>query len=181
MKIKSMILVALFASITAVFSIIPGIPLPFSPVPITLQVFAVLLSGAMLGPKLGALSQVVYLLLGVIGLPVFSGGAAGLSVLVGATGGYLIGFPLASFVFGYFLTQKKSMFGVNTIIAVLLSLAIIYIPGTLWLGHTLSLSLTKAFTIGSLPYIPLDLVKAVLVLLLAAPVRKRLQSAKLIN
>ena len=181
MKIKSMTLVALFASITAVFSIIPGIPLPFSPVPITLQVFAVLLSGAMLGAKLGALSQVVYLFLGVIGLPVFSGGAAGFSVLVGATGGYLIGFPIASFIFGYCVTRKGSMLGVHTILAVVLSLAIIYIPGTLWLGHILSLSLAKAFTIGSLPYIPLDLVKAVLVLLLAAPVRKRLQAAKLID
>ena len=180
MKVKSMILVALFASITAVFSIIPGIPLPFSPVPITLQVFAVLLSGALLGAKLGALSQVVYLLLGIIGLPVFSGGTAGLSVLVGATGGYLIGFPIAAFVFGTFITRKTSPFWINALIAVILSLAIIYIPGTLWLGHILSLSLSKAFTIGSLPYIPLDLVKAVLVLLLATPVRKRLQSAKLI-
>lgn len=174
-----MILVALFASITAVFSLIPGIPLPFSPVPITLQVFAVFLSGALLGAKLGGLSQIVYLALGAIGLPVFSGGTGGLSILVGATGGYLIGFPIAAFIFGYLLHKNEKFSWIHASLAVMCALLVIYIPGTLWLAYTFKLSIVKAFTIGSLPYIPLDVVKSILVLTLAMPLKKRLRQAKL--
>ena len=87
MKTKSMILVALFAAITSVLALLPAIPLPFSPVPITFQVIGIFLAGAILGPRLGFLSQLVYLLLGSIGLPVFAGGSAGFSVILGPTGG----------------------------------------------------------------------------------------------
>jgi biotin transport system substrate-specific component len=92
-----MIYAAMFGAATAMGAYIM-IPLP--PVPITLQTLFVVLAGALLGGRLGALSQVVYLLLGIIGLPVFHGGKGGLGILLGPTGGYLVGFIAAAYVVG---------------------------------------------------------------------------------
>ncbi|MDP3765716.1 MAG: biotin transporter BioY [Nanoarchaeota archaeon] len=106
-KLKGMVFAALFAALTAAVAWFK-IPLPFTPVPITLQTLVVLLSGAMLGPYYGALSMAVYIAVGAIGLPVFAGGASGIGVLLGPTGGYLFSYPIASFVTGKML-EKKSL------------------------------------------------------------------------
>lgn len=105
-KLKGMVFAALFAAFTAAVAWFK-IPLPFTPVPITLQTLAVLLSGAMLGPYYGALSMIVYLALGALGLPVFAGGSSGIGALLGPTGGYLFSYPLASFVIGKMLEKKR--------------------------------------------------------------------------
>lgn len=183
MKTKSMILVAIFAALTSVLALLPAIPLPFSPVPITFQVLGVFLAGAILGKKLGALSILVYLLLGSIGLPVFAGGNAGFSVILGPTGGYLIGFPIAAFLCGWFIElgdAKKITRPFAYALSILLGILSIYIIGTIQLSLVLGLSLQKAFMIGSLPYIPLDLVKIVLAFMIGIPTRSRLKSAKLL-
>lgn len=105
-KLKGMIFAALFAALTAAVAWFK-IPLPFTPVPITLQTLAVLLSGAMLGSYYGALSMMIYIGVGAIGLPVFAGGSSGIGVLLGPTGGYLLSYPVASFVIGKMLEKKK--------------------------------------------------------------------------
>ena len=105
-KLRGMVFAALFAAFTAAVAWF-RIPLPFTPVPITLQTLAVLLSGAMLGPYYGALSMIIYLALGAIGLPVFAGGSSGIGALLGPTGGYLLSYPLASFVIGKMLEKKR--------------------------------------------------------------------------
>lgn len=105
-KLKGMIFAALFAALTGAVAWF-RIPLPFTPVPITLQTLMVLLSGAMLGPVYGALSMIVYLLLGAIGLPVFAGGSSGVAALFGPSGGYLFSYPVAAFVIGYMMQKKK--------------------------------------------------------------------------
>ena len=105
-KLKGMVFAALFAALTAAVAWFK-IPLPFTPVPITLQTLVVLLSGAMLGAYYGALSMIIYLSLGVIGLPVFAGGSSGIGVLFGPTGGYLFSYPIAAFVIGKMLENKK--------------------------------------------------------------------------
>jgi len=94
-------LTSLFAVLTALGAYII-IPLPFTPVPITMQTFFVYLAAAILGSRLGTLSMVIYLCLGVAGLPVFHGGLAGFGVLGGPTGGYIFGFILGSYVIGMF-------------------------------------------------------------------------------
>ena len=104
--IKGMMFAALFAALTAAVSPIK-IPLGFTPVPITLQTLMVLLSGALLGAYLGALSQFLYLLVGALGLPVFAGGSFGLGAILGPTGGYLMSYPIAAFVVG-FIYQKRN-------------------------------------------------------------------------
>ncbi|MBI2656788.1 biotin transporter BioY [Candidatus Woesearchaeota archaeon] len=105
-KLKGMVFAALFAALTAAVAWFK-IPLPFTPVPITLQTLMVLLSGAMLGPYYGALSMIIYLILGAIGLPVFAGGSSGVGALLGPTGGYLFSYPVAAFVIGYMLQKKR--------------------------------------------------------------------------
>lgn len=105
-KLKGMVFSALFAALTGAVAWF-RIPLPFTPVPITLQTLMVLLSGAMLGPYYGALSMIIYLMLGAIGLPVFAGGSSGVAALLGPTGGYLFSYPVAAFVIGYMLKKKK--------------------------------------------------------------------------
>lgn len=87
------------ASIIAVLSFI-SIPLPFSPVPITLQTLGVMLSGLLLGPQLGSISVGLYLIAGTLGLPIFAGGAAGIGVLMGPSGGYLLGFLPGAWMIG---------------------------------------------------------------------------------
>ena len=105
-KLKGMVFAALFAALTAAVAWFK-IPLPFTPVPITLQTLVVLMSGAMLGPIYGALSMIIYLVLGTIGLPVFAGGSSGVGALLGPTGGYLFSYPVASFVIGKMIEKKK--------------------------------------------------------------------------
>ena len=92
-------LIAAFAALVAVCALLPAIKVA-GPVPITLQTFAVLLSGAVLGSRRGFLAVLLYVVVGAAGLPIFSGGAAGLAVLTGPTAGYLIGFPLAAALCG---------------------------------------------------------------------------------
>src|SRR3989344_7330870 len=105
-KLKGMVFAALFAALTAAVAWFK-IPLPFTPVPITLQTLMVLLSGAMLGSYYGALAMIIYLIVGAIGLPVFAGGSSGIGVLLGPTGGYLFSYPIAAFITGKMLEKKK--------------------------------------------------------------------------
>lgn len=104
-ELKGMVFAALFAALTAAVAWFK-IPLPFTPVPITLQTLVVLLSGAMLGPYYGALSMIIYVAVGAMGLPVFAGGSSGIGALLGPTGGYLVSYFIAAFVIGKMLERK---------------------------------------------------------------------------
>lgn len=169
MKTKNLIFTSLFAAVTGVGAFI-SIPLPFSPIPITLQLFFTLLSGLVLGSRWGALSQFVYLLLGGIGLPVFAGGAAGFQSLIGPTSGYLWGFVLAAFIVG-FLTERSRSLGMS-ILAIVLGLLAMYIPGTLVLAKVADLGLVKALSLGVVPFIPGDVIKAILAVFVHLRVRR---------
>jgi biotin transport system substrate-specific component len=134
-------------------------------VPLTLQVFVVLLSAGLLGSRLGAASQLEYLAIGACGLPVFSGGKGGLAGLAGPTGGYLVGFVICSFAVGWILDRRvRSLAG--TLIACIAGLMLIYLPGWLWLTHwmaaggTLAARGAAAFSSGILPFVAVDFVKA---------------------
>ena len=130
------------------------IPLFFTPVPITLQTFFVILAGAFLGKKLGLLSQAGYLLVGIFGLPVFTG-----AVLLGPTSGYLIGFVLAAWVIGRILGSDQEAAFSKIAFAMLAGSAILFTTGALWLSVIMHISLSKAFALGVLPFIPGDIVK----------------------
>lgn len=163
MKTKDLVLVSLFAAIMCVFSIV-RIPLP-TPVPFTLQIFGVGLTGALLGGQLGAIAIIIYTLLGAIGLPVFSGMTGGLQILAGPTGGYIFGFTLAAYVIGTsmnHLVYKNSSTPVRligTFLIMTLGLMISYITGTIQLKLITGLTWSQALTTGVLPFIILDLIK----------------------
>lgn len=174
---RALTLSALFACILAVFSII-SIPIGITQVPVTLQVFVVFLIAMILGPKLGALSCAIYLLIGAVGLPVFAGASGGLGVLFGPSGGYLIAFPVAAFLGGSrcsrrALTKRKDL--VKLSLAVSVALLVIYGIGVLWLTLYLRVTPYDGLLLGAVPFVPFDVVKAIF----AVPVALQLRWAGL--
>jgi len=167
-SIKGLVYAALFGSLTAAGAFII-IPLP--PVPITAQTFFLNVSAVLLGGQLGALSQFIYVMLGVVGIPVFAGGTAGLGIIFGPTGGYLLGFIIAAFVIGMVNRLRKSAGIFWNIFSMLIGMLIIYLLGSLQLSFVAKMSFHKALTIGVLPFIPGDIIK----ILFAAIVSSRLK------
>ncbi len=104
LKTKELVICSIFASLTAILTQI-SIPLPA--VPLTMQVFAVALCGLVLGKRLGFISQIIYVLLGTIGLPVFAQFSGGIGIILGPTGGFILSFPIIAFVVGYFSEKFK--------------------------------------------------------------------------
>ncbi len=136
---------------------------PLSPVPFTGQVFFVLLSGAVLGMRYGGISQLMYVLLGVIGVPWFAGGASGVEYVAGATGGYLVGFIMAALFVGYFVDRDTRARSLTGLVPVMIAgVLIIYVLGATWLAIFLDLDLWQAIALGIAPFLLLDVVKAVL-------------------
>lgn len=158
---REIALVGLFAALTAVGAVVS---VPVGAVPFTLQVMFTLLAGAVLGSRLGALSQVCYVLMGLIGLPVFSLRRAGIGVLVGPTGGFLAGFVLGAWVVGWLvprLHRRGTWFGaLGVFAAMLLGAVAIYVPGIAWLAWHLD-GLAPALA-AMVAFIPVDLIKAAL-------------------
>ena len=136
------------------------IPLPFTPIPLTGQTFAVLLVGATLGPKRGIASMVLYLALGALGLPFFAGGAHGLKVITGATGGYLVGFIVSAYVIGLLAERGLERSMRTSVIPFLVGTVVIYVCGVAWLAGVLG-SFGKAVTAGLVPFVVGDIVKLV--------------------
>jgi biotin transport system substrate-specific component len=169
-SLRGMVYASLFGALTAVGAYII-IPLP--PVPITLQTLFLGLAGTLLGARLGALSQVVYLFLGILGLPVFAGGKAGLGVLFGPTGGYLIGFVAAAFVIGKLAALKARPGFAWLCLSLLAGAAVVYALGVLQLSLVARLSPVKAMVVGILPFLPGDGIKIVLTAMIALKLRDR--------
>lgn len=146
-------LVTSFVIMTALGAYI-RIPLPFTPVPITLQTFFVLLCGAVLGKKIGSLTQASYVALGALGLPVFQGYGSGLLHLAGPTGGYLVGFMVAAFLVGHFVKR-------GALLAMITGLLAIYACGILWLIAGYGFDPAKAVSLGFIPFIPGAILKLI--------------------
>lgn len=134
-----------------------AIPLPFSPVPVTLQTFTVLLAGLLFGSRLGALTLLVYLAEGLVGLPVFAFGLGGPAAFLGPTGGYLVGFVFAAAVAGWLAEHGWDRRRHTTFLAMLIGNLVIYLFGVAWLSHLLPLR--DALVQGVLPFLPGDLAK----------------------
>lgn len=159
LQIRDMLYSAIFASLIAVLGYLI-IPLPFSPVPITGQTLAVMLAGCVLTPLQAGLSVLTFIFMGAIGIPVFAGGTAGIGVIFGAKGGYLIGFLIAAIVIS--LIRGKSNSILRMIFACIIGgIIIVYVLGIPWLSHITGMGISKAFTVGALPFLPGDLIKAI--------------------
>jgi biotin transport system substrate-specific component len=147
---------ALFGALTAIGAYIV-IPLPL--VPITLQTFFVSLAAALLGGALGALSQVVYVLIGMLGLPVFAGGKGGFGVLMGPTGGYLAGFIVGAYIIGRLIEAKKNPGFAWIVSAMIIGHIALYALGVGQLMLVAKLSLGKALAVGVIPTLPGGVIK----------------------
>lgn len=154
----------LILGFTAVTALSAQIAFYIGPVPITGQTFAVLLAGALLGSKRGALSQLTYLGMGAMGAPIFAGWMGGPAVLMGPTGGYIVGFVAAAFVVGLLAERGWDRRTWSMALAMLIGNSVIYVFGlswlSIWLGHLAPKS--SVLATGLYPFIPGDLLKVVL-------------------
>lgn len=136
------------------------IPLPFTPVPITLQTFFVLIGAAVLGRRLSVITQTVYFVFGWMGLPVFAAGY-GAGAVLGPTGGYIVGFIAASWVIGKFLKRDENSDLMHVLLSLYLGMFVYFLLGSLWLMVFLGKSVETAFLLGVLPFIPGDVIKVI--------------------
>lgn len=160
---------------TSTFSVLTAIGaltfVPLYPVPVTLQTLFTYLSGAVLGPWLGALSQVIYILLGGIGLPVFAGGKAGFGTLLGPTGGYLLGFIAASFTIGKICDLRTQITAARIAGSFVLGTGVIYALGVLQLSQWMNGDIQHALVVGVLPFIVGDALKVAIATAVATRLR----------
>ena len=156
--LADVLLVSLGAGLIAASAQV-SIPLPFTPVPITGQTFSVLLVGAGLGTVRGGASGLLYVALGVAGAPVYADGAHGGTVITGASGGYLIGFPVAAALTGWLAERRWDRRFSSAIGAMLTGNVVIYLFGLPWLAVVLDADLDTTLELGLYPFIPGDVVK----------------------
>ena len=172
MNLKKSVCAALFAAFTAVAS---QIAIPIQPVPINLAVAAVILSGALLGWKYGTASVLVYILLGCVGVPVFSGLRGGLQVIAGVTGGYIVGYVLIALIVG--IVSERSKRVLPFVLSAAAGVALCYILGTAWYCVLTSTPVLAALSACVLPFLPGDAVK----IALSAIIFKKTSGAKILE
>jgi biotin transport system substrate-specific component len=168
---------ALFAAILCIFS---PLTIPIGPIPITLGVFAVMLTGVVLGWKKGFLSVLVYLFIGMCGVPLFSGGKSGLTALVGPTGGYIWSYLFMVMIIGILSKKEWKNKVITMIIGVLaceVGVAVCYACGTLQFMGVAGYTFKQALSVCVIPFIPFDLLKAVCASVLGVSVRSILKKA----
>jgi biotin transport system substrate-specific component len=182
MKLRNLMYVSMFATIMGVLGIIPPLFLGITPVPITLQSLGVMLSGsvlgARLGPKYAALSQILFLLLVMTGLPLLSGGRGGIGVFFSPSGGYLLGYVAGAYVIGLLSYHLKNMSLIKVVLINLLGgLGVVYLFGIPIQALLMNIGIDKAIML-SLVYLPGDLIKVAVASLLAIKLRNYLPLAK---
>ena len=173
---------AVTAAMTAVLCILGpwAFQIPISPVPISLCSMGIYFVLYLLGLKLGTISVLLYVLLGVAGLPVFTNFSGGLGKLLGPTGGYIIGYIFLAVICGFFLQKFPGNLLLH-ILGFILGTLVLYLFGTLWLQFQAHLTFPQALMAGVIPYIPGDIVKLILALTIATPLKVRLQKANLLS
>ena len=186
---RELTLIGIFAAITAVMAQI-AIPLPFSPVPISFGLVAVYISGILLKPKHAVFAQICYLILGAVGVPVFSNFRGGFDALIGPTGGYLFVYPLIAWIVSYSLNsyksrqaernQSKAFVLFKAAISMCIAHLVLYLGGTLWLSFTTGTTFIACLSLAVFPYIPLDIVKILFCIFVIVPFRSRLLSLNLL-
>jgi len=154
--LRMMVMSSLFAALTAVGAYIA---IPIGPVPIVLANFFVMSAGLLLGKKWAPASMAVYLLIGLAGLPVFTGGGSGPASFAGPTGGFLLAYLVSAFVIALICGAGEPKLWKDGV-AVLAGIAVVYLIGVPWLKFSLSMDWSKALAAGMIPFIPGDLIKA---------------------
>lgn len=173
--------ITLAGLMSAVFCLLGPLSLniPLSPVPVSLGMLAIYFVTSVLGMKLGFFSVLAYILLGLAGVPVFTGFTGGAGKLLGPTGGYIIGYIFMALICGFFVDNWGNQI-IPEIIGMVLGTAVCYLFGTLWLAYQASYTFFQALAAGVLPYIPVDAVKLAIALVVGRQIRARLLKAGLL-
>lgn len=164
---------ALSGVMAAIICILGPLAIPLGMVPITFTNLAVYLALYALGTKKGTISYIIYLLIGFVGVPVFSGFTGGPSKLLGPTGGYLIGFIFMALLAGYIIDKFFPKWHL-CVIGLILGTTVLYAFGTAWLSYQANLSAGAALAAGVIPFIPGDLAKILLASIIGPQIRKKL-------
>lgn len=173
---KRMVEIALITAITCILAPL-SIPIPISPVPISLTNLVIYIAVFVLSWNDALLSYVIYLLLGLAGLPVFSGFTGGFEKLAGPTGGYLIGFIFMTLIAGLGVDKfggKK----IPAVIGMILGLAVAYIFGTAWLAYQMHISFVAALSVGVIPYLLGDALKIIIAMIVGPILKSRLATVR---
>ena len=175
-KTKEIVCAGMFTAVLAILSQL-SIPMPTG-VPITLQTFAVALTGVVLSWKLGLASTIIYIFLGTVGVPVFSEFSGGLHVLVGYTGGFIWGFLILVCLSGIGILMKNKVSGILLGIA---GLAFCHLIGVLQFMLVANMSFAESFLLASAPYLIKDVISVILAFIVGAQIRTRLLKAGLLS
>lgn len=151
-----------------------SIPLPGDLVPVSLGALGVFLASVILGWKKGVIAVLIYLLLGFIGLPVFAGFTAGAGKLFGPTGGYLIGYIATALIAGFFADRFRGK-KIMMLLGIVIGTAALYVIGSFWLAVQAHMSIGAAFMAGCVPFIPADIVKALIAVFLGDAICRALR------
>lgn len=178
MKTKAMTITALITAVLCIMGPL-AIVVPISPVPISLATLAIYFAVYVLGAKGGMFSCLLYLLMGTIGLPIFSGFSGGIGKLMGPTGGYLTGYLALAFIAGAFIEKWQGNRYLQAV-GMILGTAVCYMSGTCWLAWQSDISFGAALGLGVLPFIPGDIIKLAIAVTTGPVLRKRLIQAGLV-
>jgi biotin transport system substrate-specific component len=180
LNVRGIVFCAMFAALTAVLS---QIALPIGPVPLNLATFAVVLAGALLGPKLGALSMLVWVLLGICGVPVFSFFSSGIGIVLGPTGGFIMGFAPAAFTVGLLCnlkaitrpeTGKPFLYISRYALAMAAGALVYFTAGTLWFMYVTGNTPAQTLMLCVVPFLPGDLLKILVAAIITHRVKGKL-------
>jgi len=173
MSVKDMVYAALFAAVTAALGLLPMIAVPGISAPITAQSLGVMLAGSILGAKRGGLALLVFTALAAAGLPLYAGGRGGIGLFLGPTGGFAIGYIPGAFVVGWMVAAMWTRLNVGKafLACVIGGIGVVYLLGVPWLAYAAKISFHKAL-IGSMAFIPGDLIKAALAAFVAVSIKK---------
>ncbi len=169
---------SMIGAMTAVICILApiSVPIPMSPVPISFTSLALFMALFVLGWRAGTVSYCIYLLVGVLGLPVFSGFSGGIAKLAGPTGGYLIGFVFAALIAGWIIERYAGKMWMS-VLGMVVGMLVAYVFGTVWLAKLTETGFVGALSIGVLPFLTGDIVKILIAAIAGPVVRKRLKQA----
>lgn len=171
--------IAMIAVMTAVTCVLAPLSVPIGPVPISLTNLVIYFSLFILGTKKGTVSYLIYLLIGLVGIPVFSGFTGGPGKLFGPTGGYLIGFIPLALIAGLFIDHFRKN-KILCLIGMVLGTAACYTLGTVWLAMQAHMTMEAALMAGVIPFLIGDFIKMILALIIAPQIRRQLEAAGLV-
>ncbi|OBR96797.1 biotin transporter BioY2 [Clostridium ragsdalei P11] len=169
---------AIIGVMAAVICILGPLSIPIGVVPISFTNLAIYFVLYTLGMKKGTISYIIYMLIGFVGVPVFSGFTGGPSKLLGPTGGYIIGFIFMALIAGFFIDVFFDKWYL-CFVGMVLGTAVCYVFGTIWLSYQTNISISAAFAAGVIPFIPGDLAKILIATFIGSKIRKQLIRANL--